>query len=55
MLLDFNIKNSAPGSTKKDRTIVDTAILNSMPLLDASPAKCPDDISFEFKHCDQLI
>jgi hypothetical protein len=55
MLMDFNIKNSEPGSTKKDRAIDDTAILNSMPLLDASQAKCPDDISFEFNHCDQLI
>ena len=55
MLLGFNIKNSVPGSTKKDTTIVDTAILNSMPLLKASTAKCPDNICFEFKHCDQLI
>ena len=55
MLLDFNIKNSAPGPTKKDSAIVDPAILNSIPLLDASPAKCPDDISLEFKHCDQLV
>jgi hypothetical protein len=55
MLLVFNIKNSAPGSNKKDRTRADPAIPNSIPLLDASPAKCPDDISFEFKHCEQLI
>ena len=48
MLLDFNIKNSAPGSTKKDRAIDYTAIPNSTPILDASPAKCPDDISFGF-------
>ena len=55
MLLGFNIKNSVPGSTKKDRAIVDTAILNSMPLLDASPAKCPDVICFEFKPNPQIL
>ena len=55
MLLDFNIKNSAPGSTKKDRASADPAILNSLPLLDASPAKCPDVICFGFKHYVQLM
>jgi hypothetical protein len=55
MVSDFNIRNSEPGSNKKDRTRADPAIPNSIPLLDASPAKCPDDISFEFKHCGQLI
>jgi len=53
--MGFNIKNSKPWSNKKDRASADPAILNSMPLLDASPAKCPDDISFEFKHRVQLI
>ena len=52
---DFSIKKNAPGSTKKDRAIDDTAIPNSMPLLKTSRAKCPDDICFDFKHCDQLI
>jgi hypothetical protein len=55
MLLDFNIKNSKPGSNKKDDATVDSAIPSSMPLLDASPAKCPENICFEFKHRVQLI
>jgi hypothetical protein len=55
MLLDFNIKNCDPWSNKKHRASAAPAILNSMPLLDASPAKCPDNICFEFKHCVQLI
>jgi hypothetical protein len=55
MVSGLNIKNSKPWSTKIDRASADPAILNSIPLLDASPAKCPDDISFEFKHRVQLI
>ena len=55
MLPDFNIKNCDPWSNKKDRDSADPAILNSMPILDASPAKYPDDISFEFKHHVQLM
>lgn len=42
--MDFSIKNSVPGSTKKDRAIVDPAILNPMPFLNASPVKCTGDI-----------
>jgi hypothetical protein len=51
MPMDLNIKNSEHRSNKKDRAIADPAILNSMSLLDASLAKCPYDISFEFRHC----
>ena len=53
MLLDFNIKNSTPGSNKKDSTVSGFAIFNPMPLLNASPAKCPDGICFKFSRCIQ--
>ncbi len=36
--MDFSIRNSAPGSNKKDRTSADPALLDSVPLLNASSA-----------------